>query len=72
MEKRSKDRKSQKWRVAQEGHAGHQRKRSELREPSDQSLRVRADPGQMGKEASIGQASQAFKPHPQSGLSSPI
>ena len=69
--KRRKGRNSWKWKGSEGGHTGHQSKRSELREPSSQSLRVRAGTGKMGKEASVGQASQALKPHPPS-LSSPI
>ena len=37
----------------------------ELREPSDRSLRVGEALGKMWKEASVGQASQAFKLYPQ-------
>lgn len=70
-EKRRKGRNSCKWKGSEEGHTGHQSKRSALREPSNQSLRGRAGAGKVGKEASVGQASQALKQHPPR-LSSPI
>lgn len=47
---------------------GTQSKRSELRDPSNQSLRVRSGSGQMGKESSAGQAAHALKPHPTKSL----